>query len=109
MNQLPPNPNLQRQGQNQKPPEPPNPEQVKEFAIFQECQRVIALLATQERVSLNLKFQKEVLSKLKASGWESVVEDGNVFVQWPLSFGLPKDTQNKKFIKPIQLGEDRDH
>lgn len=98
MNQLPPNPNQQRQP-NQKPPEPPNPEQVKDFAIFQECQRVIALLATQERVSLNLKFQKEVLSKLKASGWEPVTEDGNAFIQWPLGFGLPKDTQNKKFLE----------
>lgn len=98
MNQLPQNPNQQRQP-NQKPPEPPSPAQVKDFAIFQECQRVIALLATQERVSLNLKFQKEVLSKLKASGWESVTEEGNVFIQWPLGFGLPKDTQNKKFLE----------
>lgn len=98
MNQLPQNPNQQRQP-NQKPPEPPSPAQVKDFAIFQECQRVIALLATQERVSLNLKFQKEVLSKLKASGWESVTEEGNVFIQWPLGFTLPKDSQNKKFLE----------
>lgn len=100
MNQLPPNPNQQRQqNPNQKPPDPPNPSQLKDFVIFQEAQRVIAQLAVQERVALNLKFQKEVLSKLKASGWESVTEDGNVFIQWPLGFGLPKDTQNKKFLE----------
>lgn len=100
MNQMRQNP--QGAGQNppnQKPPEPPSPAQVAEFSIFQECQRVITQLAVQERVALNLKFQKEVLSKLKASGWESVTEKGNVFIQWPLGFGLPKDTQNKKFLE----------
>ena len=84
---------------NQKPPEPPTPAQVRDFAIFQECQRAIAQLALQERVALNLKFQKEVLSKLRASGWESVIEDGNVFIQWPLGFDLPKQTENKKFLE----------
>lgn len=81
------------------PPEPPNPEQVAQFAIFQECQRVIALLAAQERVALNTRFQKEVIAKLRGSGWELVIEDGTVFAQWPLNFGLPKNTENKKFIE----------
>jgi hypothetical protein len=61
---------------------------------------VIALLAAQERVALNTRFQKEVIAKLRGSGWELVIEDGTVFVQWPLNFGLPKNTENKKFIEP---------